>query len=169
MSISTRDKNDPSDDGEGNNKKKYVKMWRIEASKEFLMVMGVIIFAIATSMYNPLKLQEIAYQNQGYNKENLNNTNRIIEYLDVIEENDTVGAMDLIKILLLYNQDHERDLAKILKALDVPNNHYVDINGTHIITESTAIKLPYPINIDGFVPINLTDPSYSNSTMKNNK
>lgn len=167
MSISSRDidkktgepkKGSLVDKDEDN--KKYLRVWRIETSKEFILLMAVIVMAIGFSIFSPLKLLDIAEQNKQSTAQNLNNTDRIIKYLDISDDNRTAASMDLIKVLLLYNQDHERDLAKLLNAAGIPNRHYVDINGTHVITEAAITKLPYPIDIAGFTPINNTFVGY---------
>ena len=133
-------------------KKKYVRIWRIEASKEFIIFMSVIVFAIATSIYNPIEIRKIGEQLVIIATQNLNNTDRIIDYLDISNRNETAKGIDIIKVLFLYDQDAQRDNAKIMEALNITNTHFVHVNGTHVITENGSSKLPYPIDMTGFVP-----------------
>ena len=133
--------------------KKYVKVWRLEASREFIIFMCIIVFAIGTSVYNPIEIRKIAEQNSQINVQNLNNTDRIIKYLDISNKNDTAKGIDIIKVLFLYMQDAQRDEAKIMEALNISNTHFVSVNTTHVITENGSSKLPYPIDLTGFVPI----------------
>lgn len=154
--------------------KKYVRIWRLEASKEFILFMGVIIFAIATSLYNPIELQkvgrqlvEIAQQNNETNLQNLNNTNQIINYLDISNQNDTAKGMDIIKVLFLYEQDAQRDHAKIMEELNISNTHFVKVNNTHVITENGTAVLPYPIDMQGFDPRENVNTTLDLETIKN--
>ena len=140
-------------------KKKYVRIWRLEASKEFIVFMSIIVFAIATSIYNPIEIRkvgdylvDIAQQNNQTNRQSLNNTDRIIQYLDISNRNDTAKGIDIIKVLFLYEQDAQRDNAKIMEALNISNTHFVHVNSTHVITEKGISKLPYEIDLSDVVP-----------------
>lgn len=143
-------------------KKKYVRIWRLEASKEFIIFMSIMVFAIATSLYNPIEIRkigenlvEIAQQNNQTNLQNLNNTQRIIDYFDLTTRNETASGLDIIKVLFLYMQDEQRDTAKIMDYLNISNTHFVHVNGTHVITEQEITKLPYTIDMSAF-PFNST-------------
>lgn len=171
MSISSRDKDKdgkPKEkwerEEEEQNKKRYIRVWRLEASKEFVLIAMFLIIGIGLSSYNPWKvtqlgeyLVEIAEQNKQTNIQNLNNTDRIIEYLDIANRNDTAKGIDIIKVLFLFMQDAQRDDAKIMQDLNISNTHFVHVNNTHVITENGSAKLPYPIDMTGFLPINQTN------------
>src|SRR5688572_13412436 len=93
------------------NGRKYYRVWRLEASREFVFFMAVIVFAIATSIYNPIEIRKVGdqlvdlgEQNNSTNIQNLNNTERIIDYLDLSNRNDTAKGIDIIKVLFLYMQ-----------------------------------------------------------------
>lgn len=147
MSVDPIDK-DVSNPDIPKDKRKYVRIWRLELSREFIFLMVVIVFATATALYNPIEIHKIAEQNNQINLQNLNNTNRIIDYLDISNRNDTASGMDLIKVILLYLQDNERDVGKLMTAHNISNTHFVQINGTHAITEAGVVKLPYIIDLN---------------------
>lgn len=161
MSIHSEDR-DSDKSLSPKNKKKYVRIWRLEASKEFIIFMSVIVFAITTSVYNPIEIRKVAdqlvdlgEQNNQTNIQSLNNTERIIDYFDLANKNDTATGLDIIKVLFLYMQDEQRDSAKIMDALNISNTHFVHVNGTHVITEEGIVELPYTIDLDAF-PFNST-------------
>lgn len=132
------------------NNKKYVKIYRIEASREFILLMFVIVALLAVSLYNPYQLLLVS-------KENVNNTNRIIDnqesnwiavkkFIDDQEHSRISSGADLVKLVLLFQLDQERDVGKIMKYFNISNTHFVDLNKTHYITEKGAFPLPYNLS-----------------------
>lgn len=150
MSISSRD----VDKNTGKSKdhvidrpedsKKYIRLWRIEASREFVLLSIFLLIGMGFMAWNPLQANlntEKILQNQDINSK------KISDFFEQLDKTRTVTGLDIIKVLLLYNQDFERDLSKLMKHHGVPNVHFVDINGTHALTEEGAFKLPFNINM----------------------
>lgn len=160
MSISKRDK-DPEIPDDKETQKRYVKVWRIEASKEFILLSMILIALLSVSLYNPYQLLQIANQN-------LDNTERIINtsdirftnisaYINLQEAERKAMGIDVINILFLYNiaQDHKIDL--LLNNSNIPYEQYdlVKHNSTHIYVEdgittimnNTGFIIPYPMNL----------------------
>jgi cell division protein FtsL len=130
--------------------KKYVRIWRIEASREFILLMFIIVALLAVSLYNPYQLLQVT-------KEDVKNTDRIIynqesnwdrikQFITAQENSRISGGADLVKLLFLFHLDQERDISKIMKGHNISNTHFVDLNATHYITEKGAFLLPYNIS-----------------------
>lgn len=126
-----------------NTGKKYVKIYRIEATREFILLMFIITALLAVSLYNPYQLVQ--------------NTDRIISnqernwidvrnFIDNQENSRISSGADLVKLLFLFSLDGERDLGKLMEAHDLNNTHFVDLNSTHYITEKGSFPLPYNLS-----------------------
>lgn len=162
MSVSSRDEekdtHKPRDHVIDNEGKKYLRIWRIEASREFVLLFMFLLVALAFFAYNPLQV----VQNTDKIIENQNfNWNKMNQFIDNLEKSRTVTGMDIIKLILLYDQDNERDIGKIMNHFNISNTHFVDVNGTHAITEKGSFKLPYAINMSGLYS-NITNGTTNN-------
>ena len=69
------------------------------------------------------------------------------DFINASDSERQTSGLDIIKVLLLYMQDSERDVNKIMDKLNITNEHFTKVNGTHVITENGTFKLPYPINL----------------------
>ncbi len=147
---------------DSNTGKKYVRIWRIEASREFILLMFIIVSLLAVSLYNPYQLLQVAKENKGNtdkiieNQErNWNKTQTFMTAQDEIQKNN---GIDLVKLLFLFELDQERDTGKLMVEHNISNSHFVDLNSTHYMTEKGTFPLPYNINFTNlFNHTGLTD------------
>jgi hypothetical protein len=134
--------------------KKYVRIWRIEASREFILLMFVIVALLTVSLYNPYQLLQVA-------KDDVKNTERVIhnqennwlqtkQFMQEQENSRITGGNDMLKMVFLFLLDGERDIGKLMAVHNISNDHFVDLNSTHYITEKGAFVLPQTVNFTNF-------------------
>lgn len=162
-------------------KKTLFTIGRLELSRDFVLFMLAFGILITILLYSPNEIRNVlneiknlGAQNGELAEQGVNNTEKIIntsaqrfnastertvtilnelrQYINSSEAQQQSEGLDIIKVLFLYLEDMERDNNKIMTALNLTNEHYVSINGTHAITENGAILLPYEINITSSLP-----------------
>lgn len=150
MSVSSRDEekdtHKPKDHvipTDADKNKKYVRIWRIEASREFILLAMMLLIGLGFYAYNPLQVNLNTQQILSNQDGNSGKLSALIQGLDDAQKN---SGLPFIKLLLLFDLDHERDINKIMEKLDIPNTHFVDVNGTHAFTEQGSFKLPYDVS-----------------------
>lgn len=154
--------------GDGGNKKKFVRIWRIESSKEFILLAMILVSLLSVSFYNPYQLLQIA-------KENLENTERIIQsaddrygnlsmFINMTEAERKTMGIDVVNILLLYQMEQAHKMDLLLDNNEISHKQYdlVQHNTTHIyvnVTDEaiaegmdyTDYYIPFPMTIDNMI------------------
>lgn len=153
MSVSARDR-DPDDKDkdcedilEGKDKK-YYRVWRLEASREFIILSMLLVFGIGIGFYNPYQLnnnQDTIIKNQETNGKLIREF--LTTFINASEQERQSAGIQLLKVLFLYQENVGGDVDDIKKNMSLPNEDFVTVNGTHAITEKGSVELPYAINI----------------------
>lgn len=162
MSISSNDKDkDELDKVDKETGKKYVRIWRLEASKEFILLLLSIVALLGTSLFNPWQLLQIANQNLDNTDIIIDNQNtnwgNVSKFITVMESERKSTSVDVINIIFLYLIENNHKLDQLLDHTKINDSQFdiVKHNSSHIwvegdntiISDNVTFSIPYPMNL----------------------
>lgn len=173
MSVSSRDEDKNTHEPkkpclEDNDGKKYVRIWRIEASREFVLLFMFLLIGFGFMAYNPMQANlntDRILLNQDINGAKLSDLlNTAYKFMNSTEADRKSMGVDVINVLFLYEIEQSHKLDLLLNKSNIPHAQYdlVKHNATHIyavgsdeaITAGmnyTGFDIPYPMNITNMV------------------